>query len=336
MLYYRNNLPVIKTVYAPHDYVLAEAGCPIVRHPYNYFIDEVLDPTVDMKNSFYKKHWPNDPVSEARIKMCQAKVFEQDGFNGLDPVDVMINDIGQFVILDGNHRACIQLRFNGGIIRMNVRYISPIWKKFVDYIESIRDGHGKIYQKIEHPYFVDIPYHYGTERVEAIHKSMTAGGTANSFVFEIGCNTGMFSRFLATKGLFPVGFDISHDNVMACEHLSRAARLRGWYFHESNVLNVLGAHADNSIGTVLCLSVIHHYARKGDHKTLREYVKEVARVGVVSFIDSETAQGGRDKYYKPGEMPNNEYMENVFTDLGLKCSKVFTCSIGRTIYRVTK
>jgi SAM-dependent methyltransferase len=335
MLHYRD-LPIIKTVTASHDYVLAEIGYPIVRHPYNYFIDEVLDVKADPTKSFYRKHWPDDPISDERVKMCQAKACEQDSHAGQEPIDVMINDIGQFVILDGNHRACIQSRFRGGMITMNVRYVSPSWKSLSNYIDSIRDVSGKIYQRVEHPYFADIPYHYDDSRARDVLDSIHASKPANNFIYEIGCNTGMFSRHFASRGYFPFGFDIASDNIMAAEMLARAGRLRGYYFHESDVLTMLKNHNTDNIGAVTCISVIHHYARKGDMVTFKEYIREAARVGTVAYFDSETEYDNRRGYYKTGNFPDEQFMEKTFIELGLKYSKISTGPIGRTIYMVKK
>jgi len=293
--------PTIKSLILPIESLVIEGSlCPVTQGPFAGFLlkfknDGVIDrshPYVDSVRYAWRLKHHDDPLVLER-KVEENLLHDIRRFKDFDPlseteIPVRLKADGQFEILDGHHRVVMAWCSGQKTLRVAVKYVSPAWMALEN--ELLRVSKTRfLYQQIEHPWFLDwqVMRSSTDHRAAAIMNFLSSldGIIPTKVHYDIGCCTGHLARCLKRAGLAVLGIDNREEHIRIADYLNIIFGVNIPFYLHDDFLSLLDDDIYDHIGSISCLSVLHHWLATGQDERYRDAVEKMASKCWVLFID---------------------------------------------------
>jgi precorrin-6B methylase 2 len=212
--------------------------------------------------------------------------IHRHGWGGDSIIDIRVEKDGVCWLADGHHRmgillACPEL----GVERVNCNIV----KRHADWINVVNaaralysDGKDRLYTEIDHPEFSDWDAASDpVKRADIINQALRPG----SFIIDVGCNHGGISFAMANMGHNILGIDTNMN------YLRLAAETQGLLCRSSKIELIcddawkyIRDMPFETADYILCMSVLHHEAKKGGAERVGELLRLMAAKAVHGVV----------------------------------------------------
>jgi len=343
MVYY-NNLETLKELRCPVEFLYSECGYyRMDKYPFVDFIDKIgsyeiykTDYFNIMCSSDRKSYLFKDMSIRASLIKSNELVQNKDEY-----FPVKVSSDGKIELLDGQHRVSGMI-YNGCThINVSIKYISPDWEDFVKKLRFFYDNDGgQIYSPIEHPLFSEwkVARKPGREKIisDCSQEVRSKHGEITWVHWDIGSMSDYLCRHLRNTGLNVLGFDFNREIVTIAERLNHVFKTDIGYYHCEDFMSVLRECGDNSVGSISCISVLHHWLNQGRQEDFIEAVGLMLDKAQILFIDMDNPATG----YVLNNNTTIPVDKNGFGEWlklsGKYCKYIGECELGRPIYVASK
>lgn len=282
---------------APTEWVFVQGAGNIKHLSLHLELYKEFDAGGDGYGSRYAKNvstWQPDPA-KVRWNIDHRRKLHQ-GPQSPEPLPVVLNHQGHFELQDGHHRAARYVHDGAELVPLDIKLISPSWKRLVDDLDGIypeRPRH--LYAEIEHPWFSTWPTSRGPERLSTILEAVGEHTSpADGSYLEIGSCTGRQAREFHRQGWRCFGVDHDPVVVRVAEYLDGIFGTRINYWNTSDYYPLLNEGPGWSV--VACLSVFHRKHTAGEHEQVGRLFREFMDRAKVFVTDQE----------RPGHLVNGK------------------------------
>ncbi len=305
-----HKMPTIKTLQVPVHLLFAEgSNLTLPESPFVDFLQRYRNKDFDVNSHPYVKsveyacklaqhgkpdvirQWVKDTLDH------DIETFEKGRFK--DPsskeIPVRIKANGAIEMIDAHHRAAMRFLDGERVLPVGIKHVSPAWLAFERTLIAA-SGEKILYSPIEHPWFDDWKViRRGNERERILIDFLREmRSEIPSFVhYDIGCCTGHLCRQLKRAGVAVHGLDNREDHIHIADTLNLVFGLDIPFYRHDDFLQVLVDDSYNSIGSVSCLSVLHHWLNTpGNDERYLAAVQTMAEKAWVVFIDQVNEKQG--------------------------------------------
>jgi hypothetical protein len=287
----------------------------------------------------------------------QEDLAAETGYEPQNELALAADRKGRILFVDGQHRLAIArlLRLESIPVQIVLRHTR--WDRFRNKILQYAESHkGKIYQRIDHPDLVDIPYHHGDDRFDMMARALE-GYKAGRRLIDIGCHWGHMCHKFEDLGFECMAVESMRRHIPFIEGLRQARRKtfsvwqgsifdyprrkdlevfwKGLGRRAPDVKNEKGYLWLSEFDVVLALNILHHFLKKeGDYKRMIKLLKRL-NCGVLFFEAHNPDEGqmkGAYRNYEPDEfaafVAKHARMDRV--------ELLGEASDGRNLYQLTR
>lgn len=252
----------------------------------------------------------------------------------IEPIDVKATHDGNYIILDGAHRAAIAKVLGLKTVPVKIRSVDPELLQLMNMLKQ-HYIHGKkvLYIPIGHPVFKDWKVLRDQTRWLLIKKRFSWKGKT---VLDIGCFTGYFSHKVAQSGAKVTGIEFRPERIEIARRISKLLKLNVNFIHTDFLEYLKGKKFD----CVIFFSVLHGLLKNKGMAGLKQALGLISSSSPVMFFDmgQNNEPKMRSKAWNPLGLTLNR---DTIPDLVLSNSKyrqfkhLGTGDTGRDVFKFT-